>query len=201
MADTHFVIAIRNKVPVLVSGPPCIVTDNSDYTIELVPDAQWEGLDAKTVYYAFDLAGAIVHPIVGNHDTVPVMTKAGVVYIGVSAGDIRTTRPLAVKVASSIRDMAGVEIPEPEPEVYDRIMEMINNHETRIKRLEAGGTGGGGGSGGGIAFTPGNALELTEDGTLNVRTTNEAEADNTLPITSAGVNAIVGNIGALLDTI
>ena len=200
MADTHFVIAIRNKVPVLVSGPPCIVTDNSDYTIELLPDAQWEGLDAKTVYYAFDLAGAIVHPITGNHDTVPKMKKAGVVYIGVSAGDIRTTRPLAVKVASSIRDMAGVEIPEPEPEVYDRIMEMINNHEVRIKRLEAGGTGGGG-SGGGIAFVPGNALELTEDGTLNVRTTNEAEPDNTLPITSAGVNTIVGNIGALLDTI
>lgn len=201
MADTHFVIAIRNKVPVLVSGPPCIVTDNSDYTIELLLDAQWDGLDAKTVYYAFDLAGAIVHPITGNHDTVPMMTKPGVVYIGVSAGDILTTRPLAVKVASSIRDMAGVEIPEPEPEVYDRIMEMINNHETRIKRLEAGGTGGSGGSGGGIAFVPGNALELTEDGTLNVRTTNEAEPDNTLPITSAGVNTIVGNIGALLDTI
>lgn len=200
MADTHFVIAIRNKVPVLVSGPPCIVTDNSDYTIELLPDAQWEGFEAKTVYYAFDLAGAIVHPITGNHDTVPKMKKAGVVYIGVSAGDIRTTRPLAVKVASSIRDMAGVEIPEPEPEVYDRIMEMINNHEVRIKRLEVGGTGGGG-SGGGIAFVPGHALELTEDGTLNVRTTNEAEADNTLPITSAGVNTIVGNIGALLDTI
>lgn len=200
MPNTHFVIAIRNKVPVLVSGPPCIVTDNSDYTIELLPDAQWEGLDAKTVYYAFDLAGAIVHPITGNHDTVPKMKKAGVVYIGVSAGDIRTTRPLAVKVASSIRDMAGVDIPEPEPEVYDRIMEMINDHEVRIKRLEAGGTGGGG-SGGGIAFVPGNALEMTEDGTLNVRTTNEAEADNTLPITSAGVNTIVGNIGALLDTI
>ena len=35
MADTHFVIAIRNKAPGLVSGPPCIVTVNSDYTIEL----------------------------------------------------------------------------------------------------------------------------------------------------------------------
>ena len=142
--NTHFIIGIRNKIPYKISGPDYIVTDNSDYTLELVPDEQWEGLEAKTVYYAFDLDGAIVHPIVGNHDAVPVMTKAGVVYIGVSAGDIRTTRPLTVKVASSIRDMAGVEIPEPEPEVYDRIMEIINDHEVRIKRLETGGTGGGG---------------------------------------------------------
>lgn len=54
---------------------------------------------------------------------------------------------------------------------------------------------------GGVNFTPGNALELTDDGTLNVRTTNEAEIDNTLPITSAGVHTIVGNIGAIIDTI
>lgn len=53
----------------------------------------------------------------------------------------------------------------------------------------------------GVDFTPGNALELTDDGVLNVKTTNGAEPDNTLPITSAGVNTIVGNIGAILDTI
>lgn len=53
----------------------------------------------------------------------------------------------------------------------------------------------------GVDFTPGNALELTDDGVLNVKTTDSAEPDNTLPITSAGVNTIVGNIGAILDTI
>ena len=53
----------------------------------------------------------------------------------------------------------------------------------------------------GVNFTPGNALELTDDGTLNVKTTDNAEQDNTLPITSTGVYTIVGNIGAILDTI
>ena len=52
----------------------------------------------------------------------------------------------------------------------------------------------------GVDFETGNALELV-DGVLNVKTTDNAEADNTLPITSSGVNAIVGNIGAILDTI
>lgn len=53
----------------------------------------------------------------------------------------------------------------------------------------------------GVDFEPGNALELTPEGVLNVKTTDNAEPDNTLPITSAGVNTIVGNIGAILDTI
>lgn len=54
---------------------------------------------------------------------------------------------------------------------------------------------------GGITFELGNTLEMTQDGKLNVKTTNIAEEDNPLPITSSGVNMIVGNIGAILDTI
>lgn len=40
-----------------------------------------------------------------------------------------------------------------------------------------------------------------KDGVLSVNTTNDVEQDNTLPITSAGVFATVGNIEALLKTI
>lgn len=58
-----------------------------------------------------------------------------------------------------------------------------------------------GGGGGGVNFTPGNALELTEDGVLNVKTAPSPEPNNTLPITSAGVAATVGNIEIILQTI
>lgn len=194
--EYRYIIGIRNKTPYLISGPPGIVSDNNDYFLTLVPDAEWDGLDTKTVYYAFDNGTAVIHTISGNEDAFPIIRTEGRVYIGASAGDTKTTRALAIPIFASIRQKDGTEIPEPEPGVYDVILEMLGDHEARIKRLEEGG-----GSGGGIAFVPGNALELTEDGTLNVRTTNDAEADNTLPITSAGVNTIVGNIGALLDTI
>ena len=40
-----------------------------------------------------------------------------------------------------------------------------------------------------------------EDGKLLVKTTDKMEQDNTLPISSAGVFQIVGNIQALLETI
>lgn len=50
------------------------------------------------------------------------------------------------------------------------------------------------------SFTIDKTLSL-KDGVLSVNTTNNMEQDNTLPITSAGVYATVGNIEALLKTI
>lgn len=54
--------------------------------------------------------------------------------------------------------------------------------------------------GGGGGFKTDKTLNL-KDGVLSVNTTNDMEQDNTLPITSAGVFATVGNIEALLKTI
>lgn len=52
----------------------------------------------------------------------------------------------------------------------------------------------------GVQFETDTTLTL-KDGILSVNTTNEMEQDNTLPITSAGVFAQVGNIEAILKTI
>jgi hypothetical protein len=52
----------------------------------------------------------------------------------------------------------------------------------------------------GVSFETDNTLTL-QDGILSVNTTDQMEQDNTLPITSAGVYATVGNIEALLKTI
>ena len=49
-------------------------------------------------------------------------------------------------------------------------------------------------------FTTDDTLVL-ENKVLRVNTTNEASADNTRPITSAGVYAQLGNIEVLLQTI
>lgn len=53
---------------------------------------------------------------------------------------------------------------------------------------------------GGVDFETDETLTL-KNGILSVNTTNDMEQDNTLPITSAGVFATVGNIEALLKTI
>lgn len=66
------------------------------------------------------------------------------------------------------------------------------------KTLEPEGNGGSGG--GGVEFRTDETLSL-KDGVLKVNTASTVEADNTLPITSAAVSAVVGNINALLETI
>ena len=53
----------------------------------------------------------------------------------------------------------------------------------------------------GVSFTTDKTLKLSADNVLSVNTTNDAEKDNTLPITSAGVAATVGNIEIILKTI
>lgn len=55
---------------------------------------------------------------------------------------------------------------------------------------------------GGVNFTTDKTLTLDpKTQVLSVNTANDAEQDNTLPITSAAVYAEVGNINALLETI
>ena len=50
------------------------------------------------------------------------------------------------------------------------------------------------------SFTTDKSLTL-KDGVLSVNTTDNAEEDNTLPISSAGVHTQIGNIEVLLKTI
>lgn len=121
-----FVVGIRGKVPYLIEGDEWIVTDNDDYTLELVPDSEWEEFPAKTVLYIYDNGKCILHPITGNTDTIPVVQHSGRLHIGVTAGEIRTTTWVTIPIKSSARRKGRVEIPEPEPEVYDQIMEAVN---------------------------------------------------------------------------
>lgn len=130
--NTHFVIGIRNKIPYKISGPDYIVTDNSDYTLELVTDEQWEGMETKTVIYAYDNGTAIHNPINGNQDKIPVIQASGNLHIGVTAGDIRTSTWVSVPIRGSIRRKAGAGINPPAPDVYDKIMDMLNDLDNRI---------------------------------------------------------------------
>lgn len=189
----EILITVRDKLPVIAGDVKALVTDNSDYTVRFDFDEQWED-GAKTVYFVRS-NGYVYEPVKTVNDTVsvPIQRDAGLMtrlLIGVQQGDIKTSRPCAVAIYPAVTDMIEDDAVQPEPSLWEDILK-------RLEKLEKFG----GGSGGGVAFEVGNALELTDDGILNVKTTDEAEQDNTLPITSSGVHTIVGNIGAILDTI
>ena len=115
--------------------------------------------------------------------------------------------------------------PEPQPSWLAKIID-INDHppapgahgywliwdteqgayvESTFPLPEVSGGGGSGGSWSQISEKPfdtidGNTL-VNRSGTLYVNTTDDAEQDNTRPITSSGVHVICGNINALLQAI
>ena len=100
----------------------------------------------------------------------------------------------------------GAEPSPPTPDAYQKVLAEIGNLEdltTADKSSlvaainEVHETGGGGGTN----YRIGHGLKVTGGNTLEVDTAEEAEQDNTLPITSAAVYTTVGNIEILLETI
>ena len=94
-------------------------------------------------------------------------------------------------------DPSGDTSTDPGLPVWGQIASRVEEIAEDVEQLKQ---TGGGGSGGNVDFRTDETLIL-KDGVLSVNTTDSMEQDNTLPITSAGVFATVGNIEALLKTI
>ena len=92
-------------------------------------------------------------------------------------------------------DPSGDTSADPSLPVWAHLAERIDDLQDQVDNMTPGG-----GSGGNVDFQTDETLTL-KNGILSVNTTNDMEQDNTLPITSAGVFATVGNIEALLKTI
>lgn len=128
-------------------------------------------------------------------------------HVGDLPGDgkqIEQAYPTAIEEALRAADMvtgvdARAETLSPDSEATVRMEEDADGNRVIVYGIPRGRDGTDGG-GGGINFTTDETLVL-ESGILRVNTTDKVEADNTLPITSAGVNTVVGNINALLETI
>jgi hypothetical protein len=211
-------ITVRSRVPTITEGEE-VISHNSDYVIEFDFDEEWTD-NYKTVYFVCEDGSH--QPVVINGNACPVPVLNGEhrrIFVGVQAGSIekpsvlKTTCPCCLKVRDSIADLLGQPIPDPTPDVYQQIMALledikqgevspediqkaVDNYLTEnpisvdIATTEKAGI-----------VAVGKNLSITEDGVLSVDTTNSAEQDNTKPITSAGVNLVVGNINALLAII
>lgn len=120
-------------------------------------------------------------------------------YVGLMAGARITSNAAVVDVTPcGVGD--GDPAQPPTPTAYERLLDKTAELDDRVEKLEQGGTGGGGSGGGGVEFTTDETLSLV-DGILSVNTADDAEKDNTLPITSAAVQRVVGNIEVILGTI
>lgn len=211
-------ITVRDRVPTITDGED-VISHNSDYVAEFEFDEEWQD-KVKTVYFVCEDGGYQAVVMSGNMCAVPMLDgEHRRIFVGVQEGSaekpsvLKTSRPCCLKVADSIADLLGQPIPDPTPDVYQQIIAMledikkgevspediqkaVNKYLTEnpisvdIATTEKAGI-----------VTVGKNLSITKDGVLSVDTTDSAEQDNTKPITSAGVNLVVGNINALLAVI
>lgn len=188
-------IKVRDKIA-KQSDREVYVCGNSDFTVAFSFDAEWDAYTAKTARFKYNGVFQDV-PFTGNMCPMPIISNTNTIQIGVYAGDLHTTTAANVMARKSILCGDGTHDAPPE-DVYNQIMELLNDavSDEQIEavvekymdenQLEV--------------YTEGENISI-EDGVISVLTTNDAEADNTRPMTSAGVYTQIGNINVLLGTI
>ncbi len=101
------------------------VCSNSDYQIRFDFDAEWAAHQVKTARFKY---GSAYQDVVFTGDIcpVPIIENAAVIYVGVYAGDLRTTTAAIIRSAPSI--LVGNGAPaDPLPDVYAQIMAKIDS--------------------------------------------------------------------------
>ena len=118
-------ISVKNKIAKRVDPNAFIVCGNSDYTIKFSFDEEWDGIEAKTArFYSNGEPEDVVFK--GDECPVPVMERADGVFVGVFAGDLKTTTKAYIPCERCILCLGG-KVKEPTPDVYAQLMQMIND--------------------------------------------------------------------------
>ncbi|MBR3268665.1 MAG: hypothetical protein IKI58_08090 [Oscillospiraceae bacterium] len=112
-------------------GRPVIVCGNSDYTLHIRFDSEWEAYPLKTLRAAWRSGCRFFHTDVifeGDKVQLPAFYDTPEVALGIYAGDIHTTTPVRIPCAQCITDGSPV-IPPPPDDVYRQLLEYLENLE------------------------------------------------------------------------
>lgn len=120
-------IIIRNKTASAVN-PPCIVCGNSDYNVKFNFDDEWQAHNNKIGVFAYNRCGEWQsEKVLFEGDTCPVPALHGVrsVWIGVTAGDVRTSTPADVPCRMGSTDFSDA--PEkPSADIWGQILDKLD---------------------------------------------------------------------------
>ena len=130
-------IDIKDKVAILADKEQFLVCGNNDYEVVFNFDSDWDGINVKTALFVFG-DNPIAVPFEGNTCEGVAIENSTICAIGVFAGDLKTSTGASIRCIPSVRDMGGVPTP-PTPEVYDKIMEMLDKAMQAHTELPTGG--------------------------------------------------------------
>ena len=197
---------------------------SKDYLLlQFAFSSDWKDLDKVCYLQKGDVSQPI--DVVDNFVEVPEwfteQDSFDVTLFGKSGNQEVPTNIVALQLEKS-NTLWEQDAPEPQPSWLAKIID-LNNHPPipgdngywMLWNTDSGAyvesdlplpeVSGGGGSWSQISDKPFNTIDgntlVNRSGTLYVNTTDDAEQDNTRPITSSGVHVICGNINALLQEI
>lgn len=204
-------IVVSDKRASTVEPKAVAVCGNTDYVARFTFDDEWSAYDTKTARFVTS-DGYYDQIFTGNECSIPLFQDVAWVEIGVYAGSLTTTTRAYLRLEKSILCGGESQHPDPPEDIYNQIMDKLNEIPSPTvddNGLVLGVVGGkydlveqsGGGGGGGSSVPIDNYTLIVKNGVMMVNTASAVEEDNTLPITAAAVNTTVGNIEVLLSTI
>ena len=119
-----FVISVKNKRAKNLSKIK-YVCGNSDYTVAFDLDDDWDGIEAKTAKFKESNGNVINTPFTGNTCPFPRIMDAYRVEVGIFASNLKATTNAVVECERSALSSDGPP-PDPEPDVYAKLMDMLN---------------------------------------------------------------------------
>ena len=133
-------IAVRRKIPTYTSGEDVLVCDNENYRLTFSFDEEWAGNKTKTILFILPDGSCVSRLTENDSCEVPVLTKPGILYIGVKAGAVlKTTTPLGIPVRRSAQTMWGQSAKPIPPDLAQQIIERIDTLEDRVDGMDGNG--------------------------------------------------------------
>lgn len=119
------VIKVADKVPELVSGPPYVVCDNSDYAVVWQLDEEWAQFEHRTMQVNYKDGTYERVLFTGNSCALPAIPAKDWFFVGLFAGDIHTSRPLKLFASRSVTTDSGEER-DPTPDGYAQAIKALD---------------------------------------------------------------------------
>ena len=124
---SEMIVQVRNKMLRRIGGVNHFVSHNKDYTIQFQFDESWDNVRTKMAVFAYEDGEYGSEIFDGDTCNVPELPREGRILIGVKAGEDLSTELLCIPVCKSTDDVITDEYDEPDPKIYEQILDIINN--------------------------------------------------------------------------
>ena len=184
----EIVVTVKNKMA--VGDGSVIVCNNSDYVVRFALDSEWDALALRTMRIVYDSYSHTDIAFSGDTVALPTIIDRTSIGIGLYSGDIHTSTCAMFDCERSVMGKNSHAVAPPSSDVYNEIVEMIN--DGRLKGDKgADGTNGADGANGadGVTFTP------SVDSAGNLSWTNDGGLSNPATVNIKGATGATGERG------